>query len=157
MKNIGYTHLNVSTFPYTRLYTSQKRFRKCIIKKIAFIIQKINKKVILCQTPTKAVVNSFNTTHGSWNCDISTKEMCSTSLLLHEEVTKHIGTWCDFSFISKLYGNAGNYPFCCNGTKTEIFLQLPKVSLMSIKQNSSHIKMHQLFTKVRQVCHLIPL
>ena len=57
MKNIGYTQLNLSIFPYTRLYTSHKRFRNFI--KNAFLIQKKNKKVIFCQTPTKAAMNFF--------------------------------------------------------------------------------------------------
>ena len=50
-------------FLYTWLYTSHKRFRKCIKKKIAFYKNK-NKKII-CQTPTKAVENSFATMHSS--------------------------------------------------------------------------------------------
>ena len=62
IKNIRYTPLNIFIFPYTRLYTSHKRFRKCIIKKMPFIFWK-TKKVIFCQAPTKAAVNSFKTTH----------------------------------------------------------------------------------------------
>ena len=45
--------------------------------------------------------------------------MCSTSFLLHEEVTINIIAWCDLSFVSKLTGHAGNYPFCRARTKTE--------------------------------------
>ena len=73
MKNIGDTHLNLSIFPYTLLYTSLKRFRKCIIKKICFLMKKKTKKVIFCQTPTQAAVNSFKSMHSSLSCIISTK------------------------------------------------------------------------------------
>ena len=73
--------------------------------------------------------------------------MCTTSLLLHEEVTKNIGAWCDCSFVSKLTGNVGNYPLCCAATSIENLHNIQKLSLTSIK--ILHIiDMNQLFTKV---------
>ena len=71
--------------------------------------------------------------------------MCPTSFLLHQEVIKNIGAWCDFFSVSELTGNAGNYPFSCAGTKTEFFKSIEKLSLTSIKQILPNIKMHQLF------------
>ena len=47
--------------------------------------------------------------------------------------------WCDFSFVSKLTGNAGNYPFCCAGTNTEIlFNGIQKLSIPQIENTSQN-------------------
>ena len=35
---------------------------------------------------------------------------------------ENIGAKCDFSFVSKLTGNAGNYPFCCARTKLKFLI-----------------------------------
>ena len=64
--------------------------------------------------------------------------MCSTSLLLLEEVRKNISALCDFSFVSKLTGDAGIYPFFCFGTKTQIFNIIQKNFNINKKKSFQH-------------------
>ena len=53
---------------------------------------------------------------------------------------KSISAWCDFSFVSKLTGDAGNYPFLCAGTKIKIVNSIQKLSLTLINITSQHWK-----------------
>ena len=66
-------------------------FLSKLIKNIDYTqINHFNSFFLFCQNPAKAAVNSFETMQITFDCIISTKLMCSTGLLLHEEVTENI-------------------------------------------------------------------
>ena len=128
----GYPHLNFSIFPYTPLYTSQKRFRKCMIEKIAFY--NLKKKCNISPTLTKGYVHSVKTIQSSFNKCVLKVFFCCI-----RKWQKNVSAWCDLSLLLKLTGNAGKYPFCCARTKTEVFFtNIQKLSLTLLKNISQH-------------------
>ena len=104
-------------------------------------------KVIFCKTPQKLL----------W---ISSKHYIALLIVLYQQTKnvfykfvaawgrdKNIGAWCYFYSVSKFTGNAGNYPICCAGTKTEIGNNIQKLSLRSIKKYLPTLKCINFFYK----------